>query len=213
MKRINSLSDLFVEELADLLSAENQLSEALPKMAGASQSLGVKSSLEECLRMNNEHVSQLENIFSNIGQNPQRTVCKAMRGLIREGEEAIHKDVKSTTTDAFIIDIAQRIQKYEIDKYKTTREHAADLGHTKIVEVFTKILNEARAMNFHFSEIAQGMINVQAGGGFYIPEGRFGKSGFRKKSKNTDVSRFIGEGNPNTQEPPVKGEEKEDGAN
>jgi len=201
MKRINSLNDLLMEELSDLLNAESQLVEALPQMAQVVGSPGLKAALEEYQEISKEHVRRLDEIFDNIGQNPQRVVCRVIKELITGCDVAVNKTEKSPDRDTSIISAAQRMEEYEISKYKTAREHAVDLGHTKIVEVFAKTLNEQRAMNLHFNELAQGMINAQVmepeGKGFYIPEGKFGRKGVKKKSI-TDISRFISEGNPNT---------------
>ncbi len=200
MKNENSLSDLLMEELADLLNAESQLIEALPNMIQASQSSALRSALEEYLQITKEHIDRLGDIFSNIGQDPQEGTCKTIQELIAESEDVVDKTEKSQARDSAIIWVAQRAEQYEIAEYKKAREHAADLNHTKIVELFTKVLNENRGMNFHLNELAQGMINVQASGGFHIPEGKFKRGGIKKKTKGVDVSRFIDEGNPNTQE-------------
>jgi ferritin-like metal-binding protein YciE len=196
MERTNSLNDLLVAEMSDLLDAENQLLVALPKMVQASESSALKDALGEYLKITREHVHRLEDIFSNIGQMPQHLTCQAMKGVVLESEDTVTRTEKSSARDTAIIDVAQHAEEYEISTYKTVREHAADLGHTKIVELFTKTLNEQRAMKFHLNELAQGMINVQSGG-FYIPEGKFNRGKRVKKSKAKDVSRFISEGNPN----------------
>jgi ferritin-like metal-binding protein YciE len=206
MNRINSLSDLFMEELADLLNLESQLVEDLPKLADACLSQGLKIALQECQKISGEHVNRLEGIFNNIGQKPQKLTCKAMQGLIAECHEAISNKEKSPASDAALVSVLQRVQQYEIARYKIVREHAADLDHTMIVELFTKTLNEDRSMNFHFNELAQTMINVQAlkpqktgqEESFYKPEGRSSQGSI--KNKNTDISRFISEGNPNIQD-------------
>jgi len=220
MKRTNTLSYQLIEELAGLLNAESQLVEALPKMADASQLSAIRISLEDFLQVTKEHVSRLQDIFSNIGQSPKQVTCQAMKELITEVQGLVSKAEKSPASDAAILNVLQRMQQYEVARYKAVREHSADLGHTKIVEVFTKILNEDRAINFHFNELAQGVINVQAidpsasspkGGGFYIPEGKFKRGGTKKKPKGTDISRFISEGNPNIQEPLGKEEKEENG--
>ncbi len=215
MRKTESLSDLLVEELANLLDAEDQLIEALPKMAEASQSSALKNTLGSYLEITREHIDRLQGIFSNTGQTPQKSNCKTMKELIAESEDVIKKTEKSQTRDAAIIWVAQRMEQYEIAEYKKVREHAADLGHTKIVELFTKTLNDERAMNFHLNELAQGIINIQTidpkdfdrqQGGFYIPKEKFRRGGIKKKNKNTDVSRFISEGNPNLENPEEQGD-------
>lgn len=204
MKKINSLSDLLMEELADLLSAESQLVEALPRMADACRSSALKSALEDTLEITLEHVNRLQGIFSNIGQNAPPLTCKAMKGFINEIEEVLNKTERGPASDSAMVGVIQRVQRYKISRYKKTRVHAADLGHTKMVEIFTATLNEEREDHFRLNELAQFMINVHAtdskGGGFYITEGRFGRRGIKKKKKNADVSRFISEGNPNIQD-------------
>jgi ferritin-like metal-binding protein YciE len=162
MKRIDSLSDLLNEELADLLSMESQLLAALPKMADAGQSPALKTALENCLKITKGHVKRLDDILNSIGQHPQRLTSTAMKDLLTEIEDITGRADRSPASDAAITSVAQRVQQYEIARYKTVREHAADLGHTKIIESFTKTLDEERALTFYFNELAQGMINIEA---------------------------------------------------
>jgi ferritin-like metal-binding protein YciE len=84
--KLDSLRDLFVEELRDLYSAETQLVEALPKMAEAAASPELKSAFEHHLEETREHVSRLENILKQNGENSSGETCEAMKGLIKEGE-------------------------------------------------------------------------------------------------------------------------------
>jgi Mn-containing catalase len=178
MKRNNPSSDLLMEELANLLNAETQLLEILPKMAQASESSALKAALENCLEITGEHISRIQDILNNIRQDPSKLICKAMQGFIEGIEDIVYDPQEYPARDTAIIRVAQRVQQYEIAEYKKARLYASDLGHTGIVELFTKTLNEKRAMNFHLNELAQYMINIQAtepkSRGFYIPKGRFG---------------------------------------
>ncbi len=227
MNRINSLSDLLMEELVDLINAENQLIEALPKMSEISQAPSLKTVLEDHLEMTKKHAGRLQDIFNKIGQQPQVRICEAIKELVVESQDIANRSEKGSARDADIINVAQRVAQYEIFSYQTAREHAADLGHTRMVELLTDTLNEERAMNLHLNELAQNRINVQATsplhssqeagqqkdisspkeGGFYMPKGKFGRKGIKKKYKSKDISRFIDEGNPNIQESQEKGKE------
>jgi len=162
MKRINTLSDLLLEELADLLNAENQLSQALPHMLEASQSLTLKLVIEAQLEVTKEHVNRLEDIFNNIGQNPQKVFCKAMKELIQESEDVLNKTDNGQARDIAIISMLQRVNQYEISGYGIANEHAIEIGDTKTVDVLNKSVNEMRSIHLHLSEIAQSMINAQA---------------------------------------------------
>lgn len=212
MKRINSLSDLLMEELADLLNAENQLVEALPKMAQVGQSSALKTVLEDHLKVVQDQADRLHDIFSNIGQEPSNQTCKAIQRLIADCEYVVNKTEEGAARDAALVSVMQQVEQHEINEYQTACEHAVDLGHTGIVELLNKTLDEERTMNLRLNELAQGVINIQTidpqGRGFYMPEGKFRKKGIKKK--NTDESRFISEGNPNVQEPQENEQEKKE---
>src|SRR5580692_583461 len=100
MSKIKSLDELFLEELKDLYSAENQLIKALPKMAKATTSNELKDAIESHLQQTKTHASRLQEAFKELGQEPVQVTCKAMKGLIEEGEEVIHKAEKCAARDA-----------------------------------------------------------------------------------------------------------------
>src|SRR6202049_2745757 len=90
--KTNKLKHLYVGELKDLYSAENQLLKALPKMAKASTSADLRAGFEEHLSQTKEHVARLEKIFKALGESPKGKHCKGMEGLIKEGGEMIEED-------------------------------------------------------------------------------------------------------------------------
>ena len=82
-----TLRDLYVNELRDLYSAETQLLEALPKMAEAANSSQLRQAFTAHLEETEVHVRRLENILEPLGEEPSGKICKAMEGLIKEGED------------------------------------------------------------------------------------------------------------------------------
>src|ERR1700674_4553043 len=88
----NLLRKLYIDELKDLFSAENQLVKALPKMAKAANSEELRSAFEEHLEQTREHVSRLEKVFEQLDESPRGKTCKGMAGLIEEGSEMIEED-------------------------------------------------------------------------------------------------------------------------
>src|SRR5262245_10275398 len=103
---INTMNDLFVYELRDLYSAEHQLVSALPKMAAAANSKTLKSAFEDHLAKTQGHVTRLNDIFTQLGMSPGGKTCKAMQGLIAEGDEAIHMMGDPDVKDAALIGAA-----------------------------------------------------------------------------------------------------------
>src|ERR1700693_4026543 len=131
--RVNRLKHLYVGELKDLYSAENQLVKALPKMAKASASKDLRAGFEEHLNQTKEHVARLEKIFKALGESPMGKKCKGMEGLIKEGAEMIAEDPAPEELDAGLISAAQRVEHYEIAGYGCVSTYANLLGEDRAV--------------------------------------------------------------------------------
>src|SRR5262245_50411036 len=85
----NNLNDLLIFELKDLYDAEHQITDALPKMSDAASEPQLKSAFSEHLRQTEMHINRLESIFSQLGQQPERETCAAMKGLLKEGNDMV----------------------------------------------------------------------------------------------------------------------------
>ena len=126
-----SLKKLYVDELKDLNSAENQLVKALPKMAKAASSEYLRKGFEKHLEQTKGHVARLEEIFRSLEESPKGKKCMGMEGLIKEGSEVIGEDFEGAVMDAALIAAAQRVEHYEIAAYGTVREFAKILDEPK----------------------------------------------------------------------------------
>jgi len=158
---LSTLEDLLVEELKDLYSAENMLIKALPKMAKAATSKGLKAGFEKHLKQTKVHVERLEQICEELGVSPKGKKCKAMEGLIAEGSEVIEADADSDVKDASLIAAAQRVEHYEIAGYGCVRTYANLLGYKKIAQVLQQTLNEEGDTDKALTKLAES-INVKA---------------------------------------------------
>ena len=159
----DGLKELYIDELKDLYSAENQLVKALPKMAKAAISEDLRSGFEEHLEQTKGHVQRLETIFQQLGESPKGKKCKGMEGLIEEGSEAI-KEHDGAVLDAALIGGAQRVEHYEIAGYGTVIAFAKELGKSEHVSLLNKTLEEEKATDEKLSELA-GDINSEANQG------------------------------------------------
>lgn len=142
MNQVSTLEELFVEQLQDLYSAENQLIDALPKMAEAAQAAPLKAGFKAHLKQTKEHAKRLEKIFKALKQEAGGKTCRAMEGLIKEGNEMISEDAVPVVKDAGLIAAAQRVEHYEIAGYGTVRTFATLLGHKQIATTLGMTLKE-----------------------------------------------------------------------
>ena len=161
--KLNTLEDLFVHELKDLYSAENQLLKALPKMAKASSNEELKGGFEEHLQQTKEHVARLERIGEELGKKLTGHKCKAMEGLVEEGAELIGEDAEDSVRDAGLIGAAQRVEHYEMAGYGTARALAKQLGHNDIAKLLGQTLQEEKETDEKLTELAESSVNAEAG--------------------------------------------------
>ena len=159
--KIESLRELFVEELKDLYSAEQQLVKALPKMARAATSPALRKGFEKHLEETKVQVERLEAIFEQLDESPKGKKCKAMEGLVEEGSEVIEEDMDDDVRDAALIAAAQRVEHYEIAGYGCVRTYAELLGESKAAKLLQKTLDEEGATDKTLTGLAE-QINVEA---------------------------------------------------
>ena len=110
---LESLQDLYLEQLKDLHSAERQIIEALPKMIAATTHPELRQAFEKHLRQTEEQLRRLEQIGKRAGQDLSGHKCKGMEGLLEEGKELMEERADSDVLNAALISAAQRVEHYE----------------------------------------------------------------------------------------------------
>lgn len=160
--KLNTLKQLYIEELRDLYSAENQLLKALPKMAKGASSEELTLAFENHLDQTKVHVERLEEIFERLDENPKGKTCQAMKGLVEEGSEILEEDGEESVLDAGIIAAAQKVEHYEIASYGTVRTFAQLLGEDEAAEVLQETLDEEGDADKLLTQLAQEIVNPEA---------------------------------------------------
>ncbi len=155
-----ALMELFVDELKDIYSAENQLIKALPKMAKAATSEDLRAGFEHHLEQTKEHARRIEEICTELGEKPTGKKCGGMEGLIGEGKEMM-EEFEGDLLDAALISAAQRVEHYEIAAYGTVRTYAELLAQDRAVELLEETLEEEKETDQKLTELAAA-INVEA---------------------------------------------------
>jgi len=158
----NDLHELFLDELADLYSAEQQLTKALPKMAKAAQSDELREALEQHLEETEEHLSRLEQVAESLDETLKKKTCKAMKGLIEEADEIVKEQKDSSALDAGIIAACQKVEHYEIASYGTVCAWAEQMGHDEALKLLRQTEEEESAADEKLTEIAENIANERA---------------------------------------------------
>jgi ferritin-like metal-binding protein YciE len=159
---LDSLQDLFLNELKDVLNAEKQLVQALPRMAKAAQSPQLRQAFTKHLRETEGHVERLERIFQSLGETARGKKCKGMEGLVEEGKEILQEEGQPEVIDAALISAAQRVEHYEIAAYGCLRTYAQLLGNTEADRLLQQTLAEEEATDKALTALGEGGINQAA---------------------------------------------------
>jgi ferritin-like metal-binding protein YciE len=156
------LHKLFLDEIADVFNAEQQLTKALPKMAKMAESDELRQAFEDHLEQTKEHANRLEQVIEQLGESMKRKTCQAMKGLIEEADDLMKEEKDSSALDAALIAAAQKVEHYEIASYGTLRAWAEQMGHDEAVELLSETLEEESEADEKLTEIAESIANQKA---------------------------------------------------
>src|SRR5882672_8242321 len=161
--KLETLQDLFVEQLRDLHSAENQILKALPKLAKAASSPELKQAFEHHLEQTKTHVQRLDRVMETLDVTGKGKKCKGMEGLLEEGEETLGMKSKGSPAvlDAAMIADAQRVEHYEIAAYGTVCSYAKQLGLRDAMDLLHLTLDEEEKTDKKLTDIAS-VVNFEA---------------------------------------------------
>lgn len=161
-EKLNSLKDLFEHEIKDLYSAESQLTKALPKMAEKAQDPQLRKAFEMHLKETEQQRERLEQIGQICGFDVKGEKCKAMEGLIKEGQDMLEMKGDASVRDAGLIASAQRVEHYEMAGYGTARTYAQQLGLNDCAQLLETTLNEEKSTDEKLNKLAISRVNKKA---------------------------------------------------
>ena len=162
---IETLRDLYIEELKDLYSAERQLVKALPKMVKASTHPELKRAFADHLQQTEGHVERLETIFADLDISPRGKKCVGMKGIVEEANELVKEKPAAEVLDAGLISKAQHVEHYEMAGYGTVRTYAEQLGERKHVTLLQQTLDEEKKADQLLTDLGLSSINIDANSG------------------------------------------------
>src|SRR3954468_1599295 len=159
---LETLYDLYLHELRDLYSAEQQLIKALPKMSKAATNRQLSAGFNQHLQQTKEHARRLEQIFERLEESSRGPKCEGMEGLIAEGDKMAKEDAEDEVRDAGLIAAAQRVEHYEIAGYGCARTYAELLGDKSGARLLDSTLKEEGAADKKLTKLARSVINLKA---------------------------------------------------
>jgi Mn-containing catalase len=161
---MTQLRELIVDEMRDMLHAEGQLLNALPKMAQAAHHPKLREAFEKHLMQTQMQIERLQKSIELLGGDSQPKECPGMMGLIEEGQETIKegKQKDSIAADLALIAAAQKVEHYEISAYGTIRSMARLIGERDVATLMSHTLGEEESADHLLTEIAKPILQEAA---------------------------------------------------
>ena len=159
---LETLRDLYVHELKDLYSAEQQLIKALPKMKKAATNRSLSSAFNQHLEQTKRQAKRLEQILKRHDESTSGPKCEGMEGLISEGDKMASEDAQEDVRDAGLIASAQRVEHYEIAGYGCAKTYAGLLGDRQGARLLETTLREEADTDKKLTRLAKELINLKA---------------------------------------------------
>jgi len=159
---LDTLKDLYIEELKDLWSAERQIIKALPKMIKAASNKELQAAFRTHLKETEHQVERLEKICAELGVSPRGKKCVGMQGLLEEGSDLIGEKPDPDVLDAGLISAAQHVEHYEMAGYGTVRTYARQLGYESQAQLLQQTLDEEGKTDHLLTDLAESRVNLDA---------------------------------------------------
>jgi ferritin-like metal-binding protein YciE len=162
MADLQTLHQLFEDELRDVYDAERQILKALPKIIDAASDDGLRDALNKHLDETRGHVDRLEQAFESLELKARGKHCSGMEGILDEGRALLEQDGADAVLDAAFIAGCQRVEHYEITAYGSLMAWAKSLGYSEALGLLKANEAEEKAADATLTKLAESTINRQA---------------------------------------------------
>lgn len=157
-EKIDTVDALFVHDLQDLHSAEEQLVSALTKMAVAADAPELRAGLARHLEQTRRQLRRVEQALKEIGEAPGDGICHGIEGLIVEAETLMSATAFGPVLDSALIDAARKVEHYEIAAYRSAIARAYELGFDELASLLEWNLQEEELTDYRLQQLAEGLM-------------------------------------------------------
>lgn len=154
-ENLESLRELYVNDLKKLLSVERQITEALPKMIDKATDTQLKQAFQSHLQETEVHVNRVEEILRECTDDVDSIKSKVLAAMVSEAEDMVKDAEDDSLRDVSLIAAAQGVEHYEMACYGTVRNYARILGESSQAEILQKTLDEEKHADHLLTQIAE----------------------------------------------------------
>jgi ferritin-like metal-binding protein YciE len=159
-----SLTDLYLDELANLYDAEIQAMRMLQQLRDAARGLKLREALARHGEESRLHLERLQLIFTHWGGRMAPRRSAGLAGIVQEADDRLHDAATDDVRDALVIGLAQRMEHYEIASYGCARQHARRLRRPDDARLLLETLEEEGRAERRLTEMAEAQIELELAG-------------------------------------------------
>lgn len=161
-KNIETLRELIIHQLRELLTMEDQMVRLVPKMMELAENRDLRGFLRECQKESKSHVGRLEDALKTLDHSASTVRCEAIVGLIATADKLLIKTSTKGVRDAALAAIVQKLKYHQIAGYSTAHAQARALGYDKLGRLFQRTLEEELESNKRLVKLATRKLHYRA---------------------------------------------------
>ena len=150
----DSPEQLLVEGLQELYYTEQQLVDALQQLADETSEENARQAFSQHREETREQVDRLEQVFEQIGEQPQTREEQVVDSLIDEHEQFAREN-EGEVLDRYNIATGQKTEHYEIAAYGNLTSLAGKLGYDEASDLLAKTLREEEHALDELSQVGE----------------------------------------------------------
>lgn len=164
MSAPDSLKDVYLDELKDLWSANDQMTRAVQQLGGQASDGKLKQMLEGAVGGIQKHTDVLKSIVEANGGETSPEHCKGMEGLVAE---ALKHGIKEAPSDGNLRDVQiiaqyQRMSHYGLAGFGSAAAYAKALGKSDEAEKLSRAVSEIYKSDEVASQLAESVERAAA---------------------------------------------------
>ena len=139
---ITNTQEKLIHSLGDVYDAEHQFLEAQQEFLPQASNPQLKRMIEEHIAQSQAQVQALEQVFSQLEQQPRRVMCHGAQGLVSEGRQNVEEAATPELRDLAIADAQAKVEHYEIASYTGLVTAAQEMGRQEAVQLLQQNLKQ-----------------------------------------------------------------------
>ena len=164
MSAPEDLREVYLDELKDLWSANDQMKTVVEKLAGVAKDSRLKSMLDKSVGGIQKHTELLKDLLAENGEELAKEHCKGMQGLVAEAKKHAldEKFDDDAVRDVVIIAQYQRMSHYGLAGFGTAAAYATALGNKAAATQLRKIVADIYGGDQYATKLAETSVNCDA---------------------------------------------------